>query len=160
MLTVTLPYPVSANRYWRVRVVKGVAMTYVSAEAKSYKADVATIVRAAGARAPLAGRIAIDYTLFPKRPQDWQRRARKLGDAWHDDVMCLDLDNAQKVLLDALKGVAFEDDKWVRRISASRAEPDGEARIVVRISQIGTPQPQAALDLPAVAPSLFDPLGG
>lgn len=164
MLTVTLPYPVSANRYWRVRVVKGVAMNYVSAEAKAYKADVARIVRAAGVRAPLAGRIAIDYTLFPKRPQDWQRRARRLGDAWHDDVMCLDLDNAQKVLLDALKGVAFDDDKWVRRITAARAEPDGEARIVVTISQIATPQPQEALALDrptqsrSVTPSLFDPL--
>lgn len=169
MLTVTLPYPVSANRYWRVRVVKGVAMNYVSAEAKAYKADVARIVRAAGVRAPLAGRIAIDYTLFPKRPQDWQRRARKLGDAWHDDVMCLDLDNAQKVLLDALKGVAFDDDKWVRRITAARAEPDGEARIVVTISQIATSSPQADLPMEtasssmsravsSIAPSLFDPL--
>lgn len=164
MLTVTLPYPVSANRYWRVRVVKGVAMNYVSAEAKAYKADVARIVRAAGVRAPLAGRIAIDYTLFPKRPQDWQRRARKLGDAWHDDVMCLDLDNAQKVLLDALKGVAFDDDRWVRRITAARAEPDGEARIVVTISQIATVAPQQNLPICAesqtrsLQPALFDPL--
>lgn len=157
MITVTLPYPVSANRYWRVRVVKGVAMNYVSSEAKAYKEQVGWIVRAAGVRAPLAGRIAIDYTLYPKRPQDWLRRARKLGDAWHDDVMCLDLDNAQKVLLDALKGVAFDDDKWVRRITAERAEPDGDARIVVRISQIETPQPQGDLALPA-AHSLFDPL--
>jgi crossover junction endodeoxyribonuclease RusA len=164
MLTVTLPYPVSANRYWRVRVVKGVPMNYVSSEAKAYKEQVAWILRSAGVRAPLVGRIAVDYTLYPKRPQDWQRRAKKLGDAWHDDVMCLDLDNAQKVLLDALKGIAFDDDKWVRRITAERAEPDGEARIVVRISQIATPQPQGSLPICAetqtgiAQPALFDPL--
>ncbi|AET91070.1 endodeoxyribonuclease RusA [Burkholderia sp. YI23] len=164
MLIVTLPYPVSANRYWRVRVVKGVAMNYVSSEAKAYKEQVGWIVRAAGVGAPLAGRIAIDYTLYPKRPQDWQRRARKLGDAWHDNVMCLDLDNAQKVLLDALKGVAFDDDKWVRRITAERAEPDGEARIVVRIAQIATVAPQQNLPICAesqtrsLQPALFDPL--
>jgi crossover junction endodeoxyribonuclease RusA len=36
-------------------------------------------------------------------------------------------------MLDALKGVVFEDDRWVRRIEAQRAEPDGVARLVVRM---------------------------
>lgn len=36
-----LPYPISQNRYWRVRVINGVAMTYVSAEAKAYKQEAA-----------------------------------------------------------------------------------------------------------------------
>lgn len=155
MITVVLPYPVSANRYWRTRVVKNIAMTYVSSEAKAYKEQVGWILRAAGVRAPLQGRIAIAYTLYPNRPQDYRTRQRKLGDAWHDTVQCIDLDNAQKVLLDSLKGIAFEDDAWVRRITAERAEPDGEARLVVTISQVATPQPQASLALPA---SLFDPL--
>jgi crossover junction endodeoxyribonuclease RusA len=155
MLTVTLPWPVSANVYWRTRVVKGVAMTYVSAEAKAFKSDVTRLLRAAGCKAPLAGRVAVALTLYPHRPQDWQKRQRKLGAAWDDGVRSIDLDNAIKVTLDAMKGVAFEDDVWVRRILAERAEPDGEARLVVTITQIDTPAPQAALDLPQ---SLFDPL--
>lgn len=155
MITVVLPYPVSANRYWRTRVVKNIAMTYVSSEAKAYKEQVGWLLRAAGVREPLQGRIAIAYTLYPNRPQDYRTRQRKLGDAWQDTVQCIDLDNAQKVLLDALKGIAFEDDAWVRRITAERAEPDGEARLVVTISQIATPQPQVGLDL---AMPVADPL--
>lgn len=155
MLTVTLPWPVSANVYWRTRVVKGVAMTYVSAEAKAFKADVSRLMRAAGCTSPMPGRVAVALTLYPHRPQDWQKRQRKLGVAWDDGVRSIDLDNAIKVTLDALKGIAIEDDVWVRRILAERAEPDGEARLVVTITAIDTPQPQASLALPE---SLFDPL--
>lgn len=150
MLTVTLPYPISANRYWRTRVIKpkagpAIVSTYVSTEAKAYKEQVGWVLRAAGVREPIIGRVAIAYTLYPHRPQDWQTRQRKLGAGWDDTVQCIDLDNAQKVLLDALKGIAFEDDAWVRRIEAQRAEPDGEARIVVTITALTTMQPQAAL---------------
>lgn len=160
--TITLPYPISANRYWRTRVIKpkagpAIVSTYVSTEAKTYKEQVGWMLRAAGVRSPLVGRIAIAYTLYPHRPLDYKTRMRKHGDAWQDTVQCIDLDNAQKVLLDALKGIAFEDDAWVRRITAERAEPDGEARLVVTITRIDTPAPQAALDLP-VTQSLFDPL--
>lgn len=145
-ITLVLPYPVSANRYWRTRVIKGVAMTYVSPEAKDYKREVAWLAKAAGIRAPIACRVAVSYVLFPKRPLDWSKRASKDPHGWDDTVACIDLDNAQKVLLDALKGVAFDDDKWVRRIEAERAEPDGEARIVVTIRRIqAAASPQAVL---------------
>lgn len=174
-LTITLPYPPSANRYWRTRVIDvpgraPIVSTYVSADAKAYKQEVMWLIRAAGVRSPCPGRVAISYVLYPKRPQDWERRKRKLGDAWQDSVQCIDLDNAQKVLLDALKGVAFEDDVWVRRITAERAEPDGDARLVVTISPILTPKPDAGLApvltnssqpraLSSIAqPELFDPL--
>lgn len=132
-ITLTLPYPISANRYWRSRAVKGVSMTYVSPEAMAYKQQVAWLAEEAGIRKPIAGRVAVSYTLYPKRPQDWAKRAEKNPLGWDDTVACLDLDNAQKVLMDALKGVVIEDDKWVRRIEAERAEPDGDARLVVRI---------------------------
>lgn len=150
MLTVTLPYPISANRYWASRTVKprsgkSFTTTYVTPEAKAYKEQVGWLLRAAGVKAPITGRVAIAYTLYPHRPLDWQKRQQKLGAAWDDTVQCIDLDNAQKVLLDALKGIAFEDDAWVRRILAERVEPDGEARVVVTITAISTEQPQSAL---------------
>ena len=150
-ITLTLPYPISANRYWATRTVpakgarKAMAMTYVTPEAKAYKANVEAICVAAGIRRPLFGRVAIAVQLFPHRPLDWQTRQRKLGPAWDDGVQCLDLDNANKVLLDALKDVAIEDDKWVRRLTAERMEPDGEARVVVTITPLAVEQPQAAL---------------
>lgn len=149
MLTVTLPWPVSANVYWRTRVIKGVAMTYVSAEAKEYKRAVDRALAASGFTGPILGRVAVSMTLYPNRPQDWQKRMRKLGDAWDDGVRSIDLDNAIKVTLDALKGMAFEDDSWVRKIEAERAEPDGEARLVVTIAAIKAAAPQAQFALEA-----------
>lgn len=147
-ITLTLPYPVSANRYWRTYMPKGfkAPVTTLSAEAKQYKAQVGWLAKGAGVRAPLACRVAISYTLYPKRPQDWQKRMRADGAAWDDTVQCIDLDNAQKVLMDALKGVVIADDGWqVRRIVAERAEPDGDARLVVTITPLLSESPQAGL---------------
>ena len=136
MITITLPYPVSANRYWRTRTVCGHAVTYVSAEAKAYRKNVMAILRERGVTEPIRGRVSISYLLYPKLPKDWETRQRKLGAAWDDGVQCLDLDNAQKVLIDSLKEAAFEDDKWVWRISGQRMEPDdGGARVVVSIGK-------------------------
>lgn len=135
MITLILPYPVSANRYWRTVVNRktGHAMTFVSEEAKAFKTEVAWKAKTCGVKSPLLGRIAISYTLHPKLPQDWARRQRKDPSGWTDTVQCMDLDNAQKVLLDAMKGVVFSDDKWVRRIVAQRGEPLGEACLVVSV---------------------------
>ena len=148
MIELTLPYPVSANVYWRSFVRRGHsrAIVTLSDEAKTYKAMVGRLVRAAGVVRPIAGRVAITVRLYPARPQDWARRARKDPAGWDDDVRCIDLDNANKVLLDSLKGWAIEDDRWVRRIVSERMEPDGEARVVVTIEQLArAPHPQ--LDL-------------
>lgn len=151
MIRLELPYPISANRYWATRTVpakgarKAMAMTYVTPEAKAYKSTVEAICAAAGVRRPLPGRVHIAVQLYPHRPLDWQARQRKLGAAWDDGVQCLDLDNANKVLLDALKDVAIEDDRWVRRLTAERMEPDGEARVVVTITAMPVAQPQADL---------------
>lgn len=144
-ITITLPYPISANRYWRP-VPIGKHITIVpTKEAKAYKIDVGWRCKAAGILKPIIGRVRIDIQLYPARPQDWQKRQRVDGAAWDDSVRCIDLDNANKVLLDALKGFAIEDDKWVRRINAERMEPDGDARVVVTITPIVTIQPQTAM---------------
>lgn len=149
-----LDYPVSANRYWQTRVMnaksaggRAMATTFLSAEAKAYKKHVAAVALAAGVRAPIMGRVQIDIRLYPNRPQDWKTRQRKLGNAWDDTVLCLDLDNTSKVLLDALKGVAMDDDKWVRRIISERMEPDEHgARVVVRVMALPVEQPQLVLE--------------
>ena len=150
MITLTLPYPISANRYWASRVInkggKFMALTYVTSAAKEFKEDVGWRAKAAGVRTPIAGRVAIDVKLYPSRPQDFATRMRKFGPSWDDTVMCLDLDNCHKVLLDAIKGVVIEDDKWVRRITSERMEPDQHpARMVVTIAPISIVTPQASL---------------
>lgn len=153
MIALVLPYPISANRYWATRVVpkkpKPIAVTYVTPEAVAYKAQVAAIARAAGLRIPLDGRIELGLRLFPQRPQDWAKRAQRAPDTWDDDVRCIDLGNCEKVLSDALNGVAWIDDRQLRRIVQERCEPDGAARVEVTI---------APLCRQRVAPLLFDAL--
>jgi len=148
-ITLTLPYPISANRYWASRVVKikgkQMPMLYVTAEAKAFKASVLLLARACGVIAPITGRVHVDVKLFPHRPLDWQKRQRMCGAAWDDTVQCIDIDNANKVLLDSLKDIVIDDDKWVRKLTAERMEPDGEARVVVTVTAIATAQPQLGL---------------
>lgn len=115
-------------------------------EAKAYKAQVQKLALVAGVRKAIAGRVRVDFTLYPNRPLDWQKRMRKDGAAWDDTVMCLDLDNAQKVVLDSLKDVVFQDDAWVREINARRAEPDEfGARLMVVVTPLAVAQPQTDL---------------
>ena len=125
-------------------------MTTVSKEAKAYRDDLAYAAHAAGLRTPIDGRVRVAIELYPQRPQDWAKRARLKPFGWDDDVRCIDLDNATKVLFDALKGVAFGDDKYVFEYSAKRMEPDGDARVVVRIEPIAQPSlPELQLVMPA-----------
>lgn len=145
MTRLTLPYPPSANRYWATRVVgKGRAaraVTYVTTEAKAYREDVAWRARLARIT-PIAGRVALTVRLFPHRPKDWERRRRKDPEGWADTVQCIDLGNCEKVLSDALNGIAWEDDAMHRRILLERCDPDElGARVEIEIEQI---QPERA----------------
>ena len=131
-----LPYPVSANRYWRTVVAqrrdgpkKPRALTFVSEEAKAYKAECGWRAKAAGCRVPAQGAVELRITLIPK------------------NRVCMDLDNALKVTIDALKGIVYADDAQVYRIVAERRDPDpAGARLEVEILPLVMP---TALDLAA-----------
>lgn len=160
MTTLVLPYPPSANRYWRTYMPKGFAapVTALSPDAKKFKRDVAAIARRSGVR-KITGPIEIAYRLFPKRPLDWAKRAKLDPNGWQYTVQSIDLDNATKVLVDALKELAYDDDRWVQRITGERAIPDGEARVEVTITAFETRIVQPAL--PLVMPERerdYDPL--
>lgn len=157
MIRVTLPYPISANRYWKSFPLNGRTMTAPSAEAKAYKREVGWILRAAGVIEPIPGRVKVHIDLYPKRPQDWQTRMRKLGANWDDGVQCLDVDNARKVLYDALKGIAIVDDKWIWSDSARRCVPDGEARVVLTIMPLSANEGPAQREFDLAVP-VEDPL--
>jgi crossover junction endodeoxyribonuclease RusA len=149
-IVLSLPYPISANRYWRSFVPRGGsrAIVTVSDEAKAYKQDVAWRAKAAGLRLPLDGRVAVRIRLYPARPQDWAKRCQRDPDTWDDDVRCIDLGNCEKVLSDALNGVAWVDDKQLWHIEQKRCEPDEKgARVEVEIEPIKRQ---------AIAPSLFE----
>lgn len=135
----------SANRYWRTAVINERAQTYPSKEGKDYKTEVAWLAKSAGVRKPLQGRVQVDIRLYPNLPLDWAKRVKKDPGGWDDTVQCIDLDNARKVLYDALTGVVFVDDKWVRKDSGERMEPDGKARVVVTVTRIVLATPQSGL---------------
>jgi Holliday junction resolvase RusA-like endonuclease len=106
---ITLPYPPSANRYWRVfrgRAVK-------SPEARSYQQRARLLALSMGAR-PLAGPVSVGFAVF---------RPRRVGD----------LDNVLKVILDALNGVAWVDDSQVEVLTAMRFEDKANPRVEVKV---------------------------
>jgi crossover junction endodeoxyribonuclease RusA len=111
----TLPYPPSANRYWRScrgRVVP-------STEAIAYKRSVGLLCRAA--RAPkLSGDVVVTVEVF--------RPARR-GD----------LDNRLKVLLDALRGYVFDDDDQVVAIHAQRRDDKERPRVELEVVEAISP---------------------
>jgi len=110
MLKVTLPYPPSANAYWRN--VKG--RVVVSAEARAYKAKVALLLRCK----PVSGPVALVANMY--------RPARR-GD----------LDNTLKVLGDALNGLAWVDDSQVVEIHAYRHDDKANPRAEVEVRTLG-----------------------
>lgn len=143
-----LPYPISANRYWKTAARGHRAVTYVSKEAEQYKAAVRACAFERGISKPLPiGRVHVDIALYPHRPQDWLKRARLNPETWDDSVQCIDLDNARKVLYDSLKGTVLADDsrKIIRRDSGEIMVPDGEARVVVTIRPLKIERAQTQL---------------
>jgi len=116
-LRFTLPYPPSQNRYWRSRAVringKWVSQTYVSTEAKQYKAAVRGLVSAMRlAPFPADVEIAVEVMLY---------RPRRVGD----------VDNRVKVLFDALNGVAYADDKQIKKYAVERFEDKTFPRVEI-----------------------------
>jgi crossover junction endodeoxyribonuclease RusA len=106
----TLPYPPSANRYWR-KTNRG--QVYLSSEAKEYKQLAKILVK----RDLLKGDLV--FTAHFYRPQ-------KSGD----------LSNRIKVLEDALQAVCYEDDKQIVEIHAYRRDDKTNPRVEVEIREI------------------------
>ncbi|MES2634048.1 MAG: RusA family crossover junction endodeoxyribonuclease [Pseudomonadota bacterium] len=150
-VTVTLPSPPSANRYWRSRVIQpkagpAIVSTYVSTEAKQFKESAGWLLKAAGIRQPFAGRVQVDLQLYPHRPLDWKKRLKADPLYWADTVQRIDADNALKVTLDSLKDIAFGDDRAVWKASVEVMEPDGrDACVVVTITPLVKSNPQEGL---------------
>lgn len=109
-IRLTLPPPISANRYWRTFRNR----TVVSAEAKTYKTAVGWIARAA-VDEPITQPITITLHWF---------RPAKRGD----------VDNAIKVTLDALNGIVYADDSQVVELHAYRHDDKHNPRVEVEVS--------------------------
>ena len=108
-----LPYPPSANRYWRS--FRG--FTVVSAEAKEYKLAVHKIV----GNNTTDKNVQLSIKLLPK-----------LTRAGIASKVCLDLDNCLKVALDALQGCLYVNDNQVRKIKLQYGEPVKDGGLLIR----------------------------
>lgn len=110
MYTFELPYPPSANRYWRNfrgRTVK-------SEEARQYQ-QLAWLLAKQAMSTPLAGPVAIELCIY--RPQ---RRG--------------DLDNRIKVCLDALQGCAYHNDSQVTELHAYLFDDKTRPRVKITVN--------------------------
>lgn len=108
----TLPMPPSTNKYWRRFGDK----MLVSLDARNYKKEVAKLAYRLGMQ-PVTGDVSVSLTVY---------RNEASGD----------LDNRIKVILDALRGLAFEDDKQVVEIHARRFDDKGNGRIVISVRSL------------------------
>lgn len=113
---ITLPWPPSANRYWR-HPNKGrlAGRSLISREGRAYRRHVQWLV----SRDPMGGRLSVEIDAYPP-----DRRRR-------------DLDNILKAALDALTAAgAWHDDSQVDRLSVARCEKEGKGQIVVVIKKL------------------------
>ncbi len=108
---ITLPYPPSANRYWRN--VNG--RTLKSAQAREYQESAGWIAKEQGLQ-PLVGAVLVDVRVY---------RPAQRGD----------LDNSLKVVLDALKGIGYMDDSQIVKIIAQRFDDKENPRIELSVKQ-------------------------
>jgi Holliday junction resolvase RusA-like endonuclease len=117
-VTVTLPEPPSANRWWR-HVGDRVLL---SREARAYKQHVATLLGTVLRLRPVAPPtlVRVDVTWY---------RGRRSGD----------LDKRLGVLLDALQGTAYESDAQVAALSAERIDRPRDPGVAVTITPLPPP---------------------
>jgi len=115
-MLLTLPVPPSSNRWWRKwrgRMVK-------STEAREYQENAATL--AIMQRIPLI-----------EKPQEVTVTIR-----WYREALRGDLDKRYSIMLDALQGVAFENDSQIGEIHAYRELDRTNPRVEVVVIRRGT----------------------
>lgn len=121
MSALVLPYPLSTNRYWRLWNGRAVP----SKEATAYKAQVQARAIDAGIKL-IKGSVILNIMLRPKRNKDGT-----------PCKVLIDLDNALKVAIDALNGIAYADDKQVIEIHIVKGSAVNDGGLVVQILEGG-----------------------
>ena len=116
-MQLTLPYPPSANHYWRHVVIGRRASTLLSKEAREFRANV---IAAVGVTPPqLTGRLGVCIAVYPP-----DRRRR-------------DIDNIQKPLLDALGHAGiYADDSQIDRLETTRERCVAGGKVEVTVTEL------------------------
>ena len=113
-------------------------VVYTPAETRTYEQAVRLAYAAAGGRmhdGPVALLLTV-YQALPKRATKAQRAAAERGEI--HPISKPDLDNVLKIVLDALNGAAYADDRQVVRLDARKLYTPGESRICVAFGDYDT----------------------
>ncbi|AIK95926.1 RusA family crossover junction endodeoxyribonuclease [Candidatus Odyssella acanthamoebae] len=114
MIAISLPWPPSANRYWRTYQGRMI----ISREAREYRTLVGNLVSKLSINKCL-GRLEVVLATYPP-----DRRKR-------------DLDNLLKVVFDSLqKAMVYEDDSQIDKITIQRFQVIKGGNIEVEINEI------------------------
>ena len=108
-VTLTLPEPPSANRWWR----RSGTRMHLSSAAKKYKAAVGQL---AGTLPCYGGPV-------------------RLVVIWHRGRKSGDLDKRLGVMLDALQGVLYENDSQIIEIHARRFDTPRKPQVIVTVTE-------------------------
>ena len=109
--------PVSMNRVWGYRRDRD--RPFLTKEAKAFRSRVQKAARKAGFDAPLAGDVSLSIDYFHRCPDRH-----------------IDCGNVEKALSDALQGIAYEDDKQVKRLCVERFPDPNRPRLEVTVAPI------------------------
>lgn len=120
MIELTLPYPPSANTYWRHPTSGKLAGRHLLSEkGRAYREAVKAVCWQKGVK-PLACRVMVEVLVFPP-----DRRRR-------------DLDNVLKGTLDSLTaGGVWADDSQIDKLTVERGQVVKDGALVVRVSKRG-----------------------
>jgi len=126
MITLTIPWPPSANRYWRVYRGK----PRRSPAARAFRKNViATVMADLGQIKPLEGELGVSLRLIPP---DNRRR---------------DADNVQKPILDALEHAGvYRNDNQVSELHTFRGIPEPPGAVLVEVWQLWADVPTDQAD--------------
>ncbi|MFW6221980.1 MAG: RusA family crossover junction endodeoxyribonuclease [Bacteroidota bacterium] len=112
-----LSYPPSVNNYKRIR--RGGGM-YLTERARIYK-----LTAAQQAKQILYGDVAVIIKLLPKTLKNGK-----------PSKVVMDLDNCLKLALDVMEGVAYENDKQVKHITASYGDAVKDGGMIIEVKKI------------------------
>ena len=124
MTIITIPCCPVAQPRQRVRVVAGRPQNYTPTDSpvNSFKATARMAWASASQAAPLSGPVALYATFILAKPKGRNRGPSKGERIWCDRKP--DLDNLLKSLMDALTGLAWEDDKQIVDLRSTKLYAD------------------------------------
>lgn len=112
---------------------------YTPRETISYENQIAMAFKAGGGRCVPEGQcVAVSVTAFFPVPKSYSKGKRKACiDGYIRPDKKPDIDNVLKVVLDALNGLAYDDDKQVIEAICRKYYTDGEGYLWIVIKSVG-----------------------